>query len=657
MPSKQEMLQEIANRGLQDKLPPEKKAIFDEAVNRGLIQIGEPTQVSGITGPITKTPEQQQFEETVIGDPRQAVIGAGRGFVDVGEGVSQLGLDIAGKFSPEAQRRADEFTRRAEEERQLFAQTPVGQSALGKASRVLGNIAPAVAIPGGAIGFGGRALAQGAAIGAGFGATQFQPGEDRGTERLKSTALGGTLGAAVPGAIQLGKRIASPLASMARKNIVDGAFQKADDLLKKLNIKATVGARSGDPRLLQLETGSARGVSNKAMDFLNEKSKSTISMMNRLTETFTKKTTDPTVVGARVFRATRNAINRMDEARQARAHIDFGLVDDLGKGKIIKVDNFKKFMEKEAGVQVAGSEAATMRGGAALKKLLSQVDDKGRLQADEMLEYLSNWSELSAGKGRLFTDILDKREKIRIGSEGIRALMQDLNSASKGGSEVAKAIKIARDNYREATIPIRKVQKTFLGKLVDKDEADADTIAKALVGMQRQRAKDTMRMIDNFDPNVANQVRGMHIDQALKAATKVDTSGSIRLIKFDDQKAFDMLSKNNLVDTLFDKRGAARVKEAMEAIKIMGSHSQGAAGARTIQTSLEQGIATTASFDPTFLALNLARNLLPWQFRKALLTEKGQNALITAARHLKDPTKLRNPAIAATNELRKVIEE
>jgi len=31
--------QEIANRGLQDKLPPDKRAIFDEAQRRGLIQI------------------------------------------------------------------------------------------------------------------------------------------------------------------------------------------------------------------------------------------------------------------------------------------------------------------------------------------------------------------------------------------------------------------------------------------------------------------------------------------------------------------------------------------------------------------------------------------------------------------------------------------
>ena len=37
----QAKLQEIANRGLQDKLPPEKRAIFDEAVKRGLVSLPE----------------------------------------------------------------------------------------------------------------------------------------------------------------------------------------------------------------------------------------------------------------------------------------------------------------------------------------------------------------------------------------------------------------------------------------------------------------------------------------------------------------------------------------------------------------------------------------------------------------------------------------
>lgn len=45
----QERMQEIANRGIQDKLPPEKRAMFDEALRRGLITM--PQQAQQPTGP------------------------------------------------------------------------------------------------------------------------------------------------------------------------------------------------------------------------------------------------------------------------------------------------------------------------------------------------------------------------------------------------------------------------------------------------------------------------------------------------------------------------------------------------------------------------------------------------------------------------------
>ena len=46
-----ERMQEIANRGIQDKLSPEKKARFDEAVKRGLI----------------KMPDEGSFVDKVVG--------------------------------------------------------------------------------------------------------------------------------------------------------------------------------------------------------------------------------------------------------------------------------------------------------------------------------------------------------------------------------------------------------------------------------------------------------------------------------------------------------------------------------------------------------------------------------------------------------------
>lgn len=62
--------QEIANRGLQDNLDPQKRAIFDEAINRGLITI---QQVSPVVEPIVE-PQEQTAQEGL--GPLDTAIGA-----------------------------------------------------------------------------------------------------------------------------------------------------------------------------------------------------------------------------------------------------------------------------------------------------------------------------------------------------------------------------------------------------------------------------------------------------------------------------------------------------------------------------------------------------------------------------------------------------
>lgn len=67
----QERMQEIANRGLQDRLPGEKKAIFDEAVKRGLITLPNQAQ----TSIATQSQEGASFIDSVIDVGKDVVAG------------------------------------------------------------------------------------------------------------------------------------------------------------------------------------------------------------------------------------------------------------------------------------------------------------------------------------------------------------------------------------------------------------------------------------------------------------------------------------------------------------------------------------------------------------------------------------------------------
>ena len=69
-------IQEIADRGLQDQLPPEKRALFDELVNRGAITLSQPAQpqiqqpAQNLAQPVQQAqPEQASFPGSGIIEP------------------------------------------------------------------------------------------------------------------------------------------------------------------------------------------------------------------------------------------------------------------------------------------------------------------------------------------------------------------------------------------------------------------------------------------------------------------------------------------------------------------------------------------------------------------------------------------------------------
>jgi len=154
---------------------------------------------SGGEIPVTDPALLNQLNDPEEGLGERMLIGAGRGFTDVGEGIKQLGLQAGEKVGLVDPSTVADFNQRAAQERQLFGQSPVGRTIGSKVGRFGGNVLPAFAIPGAAGGLLARVAGE-AAIGGDIGATQFVP---EGESRLSNIATGAATGGGVAGGLGL----------------------------------------------------------------------------------------------------------------------------------------------------------------------------------------------------------------------------------------------------------------------------------------------------------------------------------------------------------------------------------------------------------------------------------------------------------------------
>lgn len=189
-------------------------------------------------------------------------IGVGHGVQNVGEGVAQLGVSIADKFGllPEGQS-PEGFTRHVQEERR---HREAGREGMAySAGRLVGEVAPYAAIPGGTI-------ARGAMGGAAIGATQFVP---EGESRTKNALLGSMLGGSLPALFKGVQKGAPILKSVVQERLPAGiteataqrraasmlsevmtpAGRKAALLARKEKLALSPGAAEGSKSLLARE--------------------------------------------------------------------------------------------------------------------------------------------------------------------------------------------------------------------------------------------------------------------------------------------------------------------------------------------------------------------------------------------------------------------
>jgi len=114
------IIQEAARRGL---LSEQDAAIFAEAEKRGLVEKPD----------ITKEVEDFRLKalflvNDIVDGVKNREIGFGRGLLDVAEGLQQIGIITAEKMGVVSPNERTDFEARVKEEREFFANTPVGQT-------------------------------------------------------------------------------------------------------------------------------------------------------------------------------------------------------------------------------------------------------------------------------------------------------------------------------------------------------------------------------------------------------------------------------------------------------------------------------------------------------------------------------------------------
>lgn len=602
-----------------------------------------------------------------------ASIGLGRGFVDILEGAGSLGLDVAGMVSPSMAERANQFALRRRAEAEEFSQTPVGQTTPAAVGRFAGNVVPFAPIPAGGATLGSQAL-RGGATGAGVGVVSgIPPGETPGQRmvgRVRQAAPMAAIGAALPFGIVGARMARHPIAALTRRAVTSPLFERSNEVLGRLGFKGTIGQRAGDLAILaaegQAKAGSAQGVKQ----FLNQTARNARKRFESVARQYSPKDLSDAKVGRAIFKAGRDAVDDMLKVRRAQATVDFANVEALaGRGKIMSVPNTIQQLQKWSARATAGSRTALKATTRQLNDLLKKADD-GKVSAEFMEQMLSDYSRMSAGKGHLMRDITDNALRREIGRDIIQALEKDLNvSAARFGqartNKVAQAIRTARDNYKRLSKPINDLEQSAFGKLIDKDEATPFEVIKQMRTWMKkgqtndpEKVRQVMRFMDDWDESLANRARAWHINRAIKEATETKPSDPTGLLKFDADKMWNELGTEETIQALFPRKAQRQLlNDAVEALKIIGSRGTNVGGGRAIGTTIEQAAATVPKLDPTFVALNAARIVNPWAFRRALLTDQGQRKLIQIGRGLRNPSKYQSGAIAAINDITKEFTE
>jgi len=377
-------------------------------------------------------------------------------------------------------------------------------------------------------------------------------------------------------------------------------------------------------------------------------------------------TADPEAIGLRLRSAYNGTVKKIDAMRDMQAKTDYDAVRQLAGDKpvigykntmsaldriIAEHENVpaadsRKIVSQARSIKDALTETRAGAPGAPASPILGASGQPLRPAIpaaptttgtathtiNDAMKTRSAWGKAARRSGNIFSDIDPNANQV-LAKRLFGAINRDFDDASTAATPIAKALKTANTNYKQASDSITFVEKSALGKLLGEDVADAafsgqaastkapELIAKRYLNMQPSEARSVTAILQQHAPDVLNDARSFVLRNGLEAA-KNDVPGAppISFAKF--RKEMDRVQPK-LEELGFSKKEITDIKDVTDTMARAGDKT----GSNPSKTTGAAHMLSIPALAVTHPVAAVAAVVTPFVASKALLTQGGRDLL------------------------------
>lgn len=581
--------------------------VIQFAEKQGIGQIA-PNQKPATNEKPAVQPERHFMQDVIddMGPLERVLVGIGKGFVDVGQGAKQMGLQVVEKLGIVPQGRYDEYTRQIQQENELYDKPLLDQSAAAKAGQFIGNVAATGWIPGGAAG--GVLRRAGTSALAGGAASALAPTVE-GESRLKNIGVGAATGGAVSGALGLGGKAYRGFRG-------DKSADVATDLAKQgkiFDVDLTVGELRQSPAFQRIETTLERVPLVGTRGFRDKQSHQLARAARGLADQFNQGIDD---VGEELQSSLTRSLNTA-RTQASRMYDDVGTAAQQAKGRV-ELNNLRQTIATIAGRE--GQLPETIRDSKILSSVAKYGDlddmpfDVARVTRSRLGQELRK-AERQAVSGGVSDEEVAAIKMIR------GALERDLDDfAAREGGDIGRLYREANAFYRTNVVPFKDRAIRKAGR----DDFDTDQILKTFV--KNDRPQLAAKLMGRLDDQGKTTVKYAILQDAFENASDGKTAFSPakfagRLERLGKSKSaiFTPQERQQIEGFTRLARAAERAGQYME---------NPPTGQRVIDAAILGGGVAGAIMEPVTLASAAGASTL---LSKMLTTDFGRSVLTRSA--------------------------
>jgi hypothetical protein len=575
-----------------------------------------------------------------------------------GEGARQA-VQGAGNFLARPFRTEEEAQQVAATQRQATAKVEVAQEEASRrlgvsggatrfatgAGKVLTDVAA-----GGAVGAlprrGARILAEGG-VGALVAGAEVSPDKDA----TFASSLGAIGGMAIGTALEIpgiGRDI------MIREFKKAGQSREAREgfqLDHDTGIPLTLGEASGSPAVQRAEAAVPAGPGSRRGQFyeqrrrrivdswaeteaaLNPENLSTEAVIRASKQLYETRVSELGAAASANFRTNLSPIaERVGATIDARGRI-------IGGERVIPTRARVAELESQL-AQGREAPASLSRGEqTALERRIQELRDNPAMTLGKAQEELSTLTELATGTGQVVTDRLSANAR-RMSRDELSALRADLEAAEQTpglATEVATALRQARETYRQDMEAVNALQETAVNRLLGKvGDPEAEDFAQGLLKLPRRQLTDLLYMVEGARPGMANAIRGRIFAELVDKHRVANTADTLQMDLRQFLGEFEKMGAEKYAAVTGLNLADPAARQAQRGLAVL-RRIAGGPEAQAVEKSFVQkmeGYAINAfSLNLPFVARMVTGDLGPRYLERLLFTPEG----VASLQRLGDP--------------------